>query len=735
MRLLPIVLAAVLVGSEPPARPAAPLYGFSAARAAEQRALEARLDTFLKPEDQRAWMERLTARPHHVGSPYGKENAEFMAGLFRSWGYETRIEELRVLFPTPKLRRLEMIAPTRFTAGLVEPPIPEDRTSGQTAEQLPIYNAYSADGDVTAELVYANFGSPQDYEDLERRGIDVKGKIVILRYGSGFRGVKPQHAAERGAVGCILFSDPGAYGFFQGDAYPVGGWATEQTAQRGGIADVRRYSGDPLTPFVGAVESAERLPRSEAKTLSPIPVLPISAADALPLLKALGGPVAPEGWRGRIPVTYHMGPGPARVHLQLAFDWKLVSAYDVIARLAGSERPEQWILRGNHHDAWVNGASDPVSAMVAVLAEAKAVGELARQGWRPKRTILYAAWDGEEAALLGSVEWAETHAKELNEHLAVYINSDGNARGFAYSGGVATLATLVDQAYRDVIDPEKRVSVWERARAGSIVYDQAPVEEGKPLPLKPLGVGTDFTPFLAYLGVPSLDVSFGGEEEYGVYHSIYDSFDHFNRFVDPGFRYGVALAQTSGRMVLRLADADVLPFDFAPFAETLQTTVQRLQQRTAAMREETEETNRRIADRTYELADDPLHPVKPPKRQDPVPSVDFTPLQKAVARLTESARTYAAAMDRGIPKEKEKEIDQVLLQAERAFLRPENLPGRPWYRHQLYGPSLITGTMVLFPGVRNAIEARDWKKAEEEIAITARAIEAYAQQVDRAVVR
>jgi N-acetylated-alpha-linked acidic dipeptidase len=717
--------------------PESPIHGFSAAHTAAERALEARFDASLKPEDQRAWMQRLTARPHAIGSPYGKENAEFIAGLFRSWGFDTRIEEFRVLFPTPKLRRLEMLAPIRFIAGLAEPPLPEDSTSGQTAEQLPIYNAYSADGDVTGDLVYANFGRPEDYAELERRGVDVRGRIVLVRYGGGFRGMKPKLAADHGAAGCILFSDPGGFGFFQGDPYPIGGWLPEKGAQRGSVSDLTPYSGDPLTPFVGAVPdlpAAQRLPREKAPTIARIPVLPISAADALPLLKALGGAVAPEDWRGRLPTTYHLGPGPARVHLELAFDWRLVTAYDVIARLAGAERPEQWILRGNHHDAWVNGASDPVSAMVALLAEAKAVGELARQGWRPKRTIIYAAWDGEEPGLLGSVEWAETHADELSAHLAAYVNSDGNARGTVYTSGVATLTTLVDQVYDDVVDPEKGVSVGARVRASEILYgspaEQSLAAAGKPLPLKPFSIGTDYTPFLAYLGVPALDIGYGGEEEYGVYHSIYDSFDHFNRFVDPGFRYGVALSQTAGRIVLRLAGADVLPLDFVPFAEALQKAVQRLGQSIDALREETAETNRRIADGTYALADDPLHPVQPPRRQDPVPPLDLAPLQKAVAHLAASAGASAPAMERAVAAGVTKELDRTLLQAERTLLWPAELPGRPWYRHQLYGPSAVTGTMVLFPGVRNAVDQRDWEEAAAQIAAAAQRLEAYARQMD-----
>ncbi|HEY3120664.1 MAG TPA: PA domain-containing protein, partial [Vicinamibacteria bacterium] len=346
------------------------LLGFTAARAAAERRLEARFDALLKADELREWMRRLSARPHELGSAYGRENAEFIASQFRSWGYETAIEEFSVLFPTPTTRALEMVAPTRFQATLSESPLPEDPTSGQTAEQLPVYNAYSIDGDVTGELVYVNYGRPKDYEELDRRGIDVKGRIVIARYGESWRGIKPKVAAEHGAIGCLIYSDPRDDGYFEGDVYPKGAFRNERGAQRGSVADMPLYPGDPLTPGVGATADAKRLPVKEAPTLTKIPVMPISYGDALPLLEALAGPVAPEAWRGALPITYHLGPGPAKVHLKLAFDWKRVPARDVIAKLPGGERPDEWIIRGNHHDAWVNGASDPISGLVALMEEA-----------------------------------------------------------------------------------------------------------------------------------------------------------------------------------------------------------------------------------------------------------------------------------------------------------------------------------------------------------------------------
>ncbi len=745
--LLLLPLLAVSAGAQPPA-PAAggpPLLGFSDARAAEQRALEARFDSSLKAADLREWLQRLSARPHHVGSPYGKENAEFMAGLFRSWGYETRIEEFQVLFPTPKVRLLEMEAPTHYKATLAEPAIPEDATSGQTAEQLPIYNAYSIDGDVTGELVYVNFGVPKDYEELERRGIDVKGKIVIARYFGSWRGIKPKVAAEHGAVGCIIFSDPHEDGYFQGDVYPKGGWRSERSAQRGSVADMPTYSGDPLTPGVGATADAKRLEVKSAPTLTKIPVLPISYGDALPLLKAMGGAMAPEGWRGSLPIPYHLGPGPARVHLKLEFNWDLVTARDVIARLPGAERPDEWIVRGNHHDGWVNGATDPLSGMVTVLAEARAVGELAKTGWRPKRTIVYAAWDGEEPGLLGSTEWAETHAEELREHAAVYINSDSNSRGFFGAGGSQQLETFVNQVVRDVPDPEKGISVADRTLAATVVYgspEEAQEARGsKTFRINPLGSGSDYTPFLQHLGIAALDIGYGGEEEYGQYHSIYDSFAHYTRFGDPKFEYGVAMAKTGGRVTLRLADAEVLPFDFDRFTVAVSRYADEVAKLADDLRKESEERSRRLDDKVFQAVDDPTQTWVAPTRLDPVPYLNFAPLQNAVAALKKSAgayqKAYAAATAGGkMPSpDVQTRLNAILLKAERALTRPEGLPRRSWYVHQIYAPGFYTGYGVkTLPAVREAIEQRKWQEATEQIPIVAAVIEGFAKEIDRATV-
>ena len=725
-----LIIAALLVTLAASAdTPPKPIFGF--ADPAKQHALEAQFDAKLNRDNLRTWMKRLSARPHHVGSPYGKENAEYIASLFRSWGYDTAIERFDVLFPTPKTRILELVAPEKFTAKLNEPALPEDATSNQVDEILPPYNAYSTDGDVTGDLVYVNYGVPKDYEILERNGIDVRGKIVIARYGGSWRGIKPKVAAEHGAIGCIIYSDPRDDGYYQGDVYPKGAYRSDYSAQRGSVADMPVYPGDPLTPGVGATAQAKRLDRSAATTITKIPVLPISYADALPLLRALGGPVAPPDWRGALPITYHLGAGPARVHLRLEFDWKLAPAYDVIARLRGSDLADQWIMRGNHHDGWVHGARDPISGMVALMEEARGVGELAKSGWRPRRTIIYAGWDAEEPGLLGSTEWVETHLPELHEHAAVYINSDSNGRGFLDVGGSHTLERLVTEVARDVDDPQRGVSVLQRLVAREMtqatsVVQQKELRDRTLMRLDALGSGSDYSPFLQHAGIASLDVGYGGEGEYGVYHSAYDSFDHYVRFGDPKFEYGIAQAKTTGRMVLRLANADFLPMQTTTLADTISRYATDLESLAKSMREETDEKNRQISDRTMEIAADPTKPFAMPKAEEAVPFFEFSPLQNAVAHLQKAARQF----DRATPSASR---DTVVMRLERLLTREQGLPNRPWYKHHVYAPGFYTGYGVkTLPGVREAIEQRKWREANEQIVILAGVLERYAAELERA---
>lgn len=714
------------------------ILGFSTESSARQYDLEAKFDAQLKAENLTNWQKRLSARPHHLGSAYNKENADFIAAQFRSWGYDTKLEEFLVLFPTPKTRIVEMTAPEKFTMRLQEPEVTGDATSGQQSEQLPSYNAYSIDGDVTGPLVYVNYGVPADYEELERQGIDVKGKIVIARYGGSWRGIKPKVAAEHGAIGCIIYSDPRNDGYYQGDVYPKGAYRNENGVQRGSVMDMPLYPGDPLTKGIGATKDAKRVDLKNAETLTKIPVLPVSYSDALPLLKNLDGAVVPDSWRGSLPVTYHFGGKTPTVRIKLEFNWDIKPIYNVIAKMTGSERPDQWIIRGNHRDAWVNGADDPLSGMVALMEEARAVSELAKTGWRPKRTIIYAGWDAEEQGLIGSTEWVETHAEELSRNAAVYINTDSNGRGFLGMGGSHSLEKFINEVGKDITDPQTKMSVWERTRANQIVNGGAAARkeamERADLRISPLGSGSDFTPFLQHLGIASLNIGFGGEDGGGSYHSIYDSFDHFQRFADPGNIYGVALAKVCGHATLRLANADTLPFEFTNFAETINGYATEVSRLADAVRDETKAMNQIIANGMLKAVQDPKETYVMPAAKESVPFLNFAPLQNAVAKLTESARAFqVASKGKQINAARQAELDRLLYLSERSLTRDQGLPRRDWFRHQIYAPGFYTGYGVkTLPGIREAIEQRNWTEAEEQIRLAAATIERFAAEIDKA---
>jgi N-acetylated-alpha-linked acidic dipeptidase len=678
------------------------------------------------------YMRMMSARPHHLGSPYGEQNAEWILARFKEWGWDAKIESYDVLFPTPKERVLELLGPTPFKATLEEPPIAADPTSSQKSEQLPSFNAYSVDGDVTGPLVYVNYGRPSDYEELARRGISVKGAIVIARYGQSWRGIKPKVAAEHGAVGCLIYSDPRDDGFYVDEVFPEGPMRNRNGVQRGSVMDMPTYPGDPLTPNVGATASAKRLDIKAVTTLTRIPVLPISYADAQPLLTALGGAVVPSDWRGALPITYRFGPSTARAHLKLSFDWSLKRANNVIARLTGATYPDEWIIRGNHHDAWVNGAQDPGSGMSAELEEARAIGELVKRGWRPKRTIVYAAWDGEEQGLLGSTEWVEDHEQELRDKAAVYINTDGNGRGFLTAGGSHTLEGFINSVARDIDDPETNESVWKRMQARAIATAAAgprsEIRGRADLRIGALGSGSDYSPFLQHAGVPSLNLAFGGlDESDGIYHSIYDDYYHFTKFLDTDFAYGRALAQTVGTAVIRLAESDVMPFQFTHLADTAHTYVRELQTLLKERQDEVRERNLQIEDGVFASVADRRRPIKAPASEEVPPALNFAPLDNAAAALTKAADRYRKAFEAARSKltpESARAVNMRLIQSERQLTDATGLPRRPWYRHLLYAPGFYTGYAVkTMPGVREAIEEKQYAEAESEIARVARALE------------
>ena len=723
-----------------------------AAPAVTGKDLEAAFDARIDPAEMGGWLKLLAAEPNHVGSVHDKTNADWIAAQLKSWGWDTRIEQFDVLYPTPLSETLELVsgAGAPFKATLQEPPIPGDESSTKVKDALPAYVAFQGDGDVTAPLVYVNYGMPADYDALERMGISVKGKIAIARYGQGWRGLKPKLAQDHGAIGAIIYSDPRDDGYSTDDVYPKGASRPAHGFQRGSVADMPIYPGDPLTPGIGSTKGAKRLTREEARTILKIPVLPISYADAQVLLASLDGPVAPPTWRGSLPITYHVGPGGGQVHLAVKSEWSQKPIYDVVATLKGKEQPDAWIVRGNHHDGWVMGASDPLSGQVALLAEAKALGSLVKSGWRPKRTIVYASWDAEEPMLLGSTEWAETHAAELKAKGVVYINTDGNGRGFLGASGSHSYQHFVNQVAADVKDPQTGVSVGQRLRAKLMVDASEPganenakaagknaADPAKDLWINPLGSGSDYSAFLQHLGLASIDIGYGGEgDSGGVYHSLYDDYEHHSRFVDPGFAYDATLAKTVGRMVIRLADADLPVQRYGDMADTVARYLDEVKKLATTRADEGKAQAALLASNAYKLAADPTRASANPTAFLPSPTLDFGALEQAVARLKTSAAAFdtaLAAKGPALTRAQKVKLDAAIRPLEQSLLREEGLPGRPWYMNMVYAPGMFTGYGAkTLPGVREAIEERRYADAQKYVGVTGLALTAYAGKLDQA---
>jgi N-acetylated-alpha-linked acidic dipeptidase len=708
----------------------------------------ARFDAGVSAADQMAWLKQMSSAPNHVGSAHNKENAEFILAKFKEWGWDAKIEQFDVLYPTPISTTVELVSPERMVLGGQEPTIPEDATSGNLKDALPPYVAFQGDGDVTAPVVYVNYGLPADYDALARRGVDVKGKIALARYGGGWRGLKPKLAQEHGAVGTLIYSDPADDGYATSDTYPKGGSRPPKAVQRGSVADMTTYPGDPTTPGYGSVPGAKHLAREDSQTILKIPVLPISYHDATKIMEKMGGPQAPDAWRGALPFTYHIGGDEGtKVRLAVKSDWSLKPAYNVIAKLPGKDRPDEWVVRGNHHDAWVFGAQDPLSGDVAMLSEAKALGALYKSGWRPSRTIVYASWDAEEPMLLGSTEWAETHADELQKKAVIYINTDGNGRGFLFAEGSHEWQHLVNTVANEVKDPQTGASVGDRARAkiradsfdGTSKPSEAALaaaEAGGDLPIGALGSGSDYSSFLQHLGLPALNIGYGGEAPEGAYHSIYDSYDHYVRFDDPGLAYGAALSQTVGRLVLKIADADTPPVRFSDLATTVNTYVGEVKTLAAVRRKQDETRAALLAGPAFKLASDPKAPVAAPAAVAPTPYIELAPLDNAATRLTASAKAFDAAYaakGATLSPAARAKLNALLLTIDQQLLIPEGLPGRSWYKHSLYAPGRFTGYGAkTLPGVREAIEERRFADANRYAVLTGQALERYAAQLDAA---
>lgn len=708
LRFVPVVLTVAALAAFAQAPAIAPLRGFPPDQWKAQHDREEQAKAIPQQERLRIYMDRMAAKPHHAGSPGSKAVADYLATQLTEWGLDTRIETFQALIPYPTTRTLEMTSPVRFRAKLAEPAIPEDPTTSQES-QLPTFNAYGASGDVTGPLVYVNYGQPDDFEYLKKQGVDFKGKIVIVRYGRSWRGLKPKLAQDNGAAGCLIYSDPREDGFFQNDVYPRGPMRPADGVQRGSVMDMALYPGDPLSPGwasePASKPSSKLLTREEAKTLLKIPVLPISWADALPLLQQLSGPVVPESWRGALPLTYHAGPGPATVHLQVDFDWSTRPLYDVIATIPGLTAKDQWVIYGNHHDAWVNGASDPVSGAAVLLETARTLSVLRKQGWQPRRTIMLTLWDGEEYGLLGSTEWVEKHIDELDRAAAVYINSDSTGRGPLVSGGSASLEPFLTEVLRDVMDPATSKSLLEVARerrTTTAAKADATEARERGFHLESLGSGSDYVPFLDHAGIASLNLGFGAGD--GVYHSIYDTPAWYQQFSDGDRTYGKALTQVMTTSILRLADAPVLPLDF----DSLSTSVTRWVEE---IRKELPRGNTRV---------------------------DLRPVSVQLTRLSGAAKAYddelSAWAKRGAATpEKLAKVDESIRKTERALLNADGLPRRDWYRNQIYAPGILTGYAAkTLPGVREAVEAQQWDEANQQARKLAEALRAAAAQVEEA---
>ena len=709
-----------------------------------QSQLESEFDKTLNPENLDTWMKHMSSKPHHVGSPWSKQNAEYAANKFKEWGFESRVETFEVLVPFPKIRKLSMVAPEKLELKLFEPAVEGDRSSEMTKDVLPGYNAFSADGNVTGELVFVNYGLNEDYEELKRMGIDVKGKIVIAKYGRSFRGIKPKIAHEQGAIGCIMYSDPKDDGYVVGDVYPVGPYRNEFGIQRGSVLDMPARPGDALTPGYAATKDAERLSINEASTIMKIPVMPISYADALPLLKAIKGPVVPDSWKGGLPITYHIGPGPAKVNLHLEFDWSLRTAYNPVGRMKGSVYPDEWIMRGNHHDGWGHGASDPISGMVSLMEEARAIGELTKTGWRPKRTLIYAGWDAEEPGLLGSTEWVEYNLNDIREKMVVYINTDGTGVGYLSMGGSHSLEKFVNEVIRDVDDPVHDVSLDNRLRSrmrvrehNSGTFGEGRESERQDLRMYAMGAGSDYTAFLHHAGVPALNMAFGGESGGGAYHSLYDTYEHYKRFSDGKFIYGTTLSKVNGRLVLRLSEADILPFRFVNMVDNIGKFIEQNKKLSEDIRKSTKSLNDLLDNNDFAISSNPKKTYLPPKRLRQVPEFDFKPLDAALARLSTSAWKYEEALLKfqkgSLLPERKSEINALLRSVDQAFIYSKGLPRRDWFKNMMYAPGYYTGYGVkTLPGIREGLEERKWNEVRVYIKEVSKALDRASENINSA---
>jgi N-acetylated-alpha-linked acidic dipeptidase len=690
-----------------------PIRGFPDDAVAAQRQREEQYRKVPDAARLKEYMEAMAGDSHVAGQPSSKRVADYALAKFKSFGLDARLEEFEAMMPWPIETTVDLVAPEKYSLRVKEPVLPEDPDSG---DQTPLYNAYSGDGNVTGEVVYVNYGMPADYERLKELGVDVKGKIVIARYGAGWRGIKPKVAFEHGAIGCLIYSDPRDDGYYPGDVYPNGPYRPEFGAQRGSVMDMPVHAGDPLTPGWGSEAGGRKLRMEESQTILKIPVLPISYGDALPILRNIKGKVVPNEWKGALPITYHVGPGPARVNMNLKFEWKNRPLYNVVVRIPGATRPDEWVIFGNHHDAWVMGADDPISGASALMETARGFGEMLKSGWRPSRTIVLALWDGEEWGLLGSTEWAEKHSAELKQKAAIYINTDGTGKGWLNTGGSHSLQQMMGEVAKDVMDPRTGKPVFDEARRRAVLGEpegeaRKAAEADPSLRLSPLGSGSDFTPFLQHLTVSVLNVGFGGESPGGVYHSAYDTVKWYQTYSDGDYTYGRTLSQLTGTLIMRLADAPVLPFQFTDTADTLLRYVVELEKLAETKKDS---------------------------------KVDMKPVRNAVESLRAAAQAFEkayASVPRAstqalLTKQELRQLNLMLLTSEQKLGNREGLPRRDWFKHQIYAPGFYTGYGVkTMPQIREGLEENRFTEAQGGVRTVSAAINALTAQVSEATAR
>ncbi len=665
---------------------------------ASEREVEKKFMAVPDPKLAEEHLRILTQAPHIAGSPEDKATAEYVAKKFREAGLDTEIVEYKVWFNYPAEIRVDMTAPAGVEMHGPRREHVEDDPGQDDPRVVTPYNGMSPSGDAEAEVVYANYGSPADFDKLKQMNVDVRGKIVIVRYGENFRGVKVFVAQERGAAGVIIYSDPKDDGYYRGDAYPKGPWRPASGAQRGSVGFMFQFPGDPTTPGVASTPTlpdSKRVSPAESEQLPKIPVTPLCYADASPILEHLGGQDSPREWQGALPFTYHVGPGPAKVKIHLKQDYQFRTIWDVIGKIRGAASPGEWVVAGNHRDAWVYGAVDPNSGTAAMLEAVHGLGELLKSGWKPKRTIVIGSWDAEEEGLIGSTEWGEDHTQELG-NAAAYFNMDVAVSGKKFgASGVPSLKEFIREIAKTVPSPQGGTvyEAWKKSSAPNAEGNRSQETSYHPnaaqndVPVGDLGSGSDYTVFLQHLGVPSTDITSNGD--YGVYHSTFDDFTWFKKFGDPNFLYEQEMARIYGLEVLRMSSADVLPYDYENYGKEILVYLDAAKNK----------SKERFGDK----------------------GPDFSAAFEGARHLRE-AGAKILQKQRRVPGAPEL-LNVKLREAERALLIPEGLPNRPWFHHAIFAPGQYTGyAAVVIPGVNEAIERGDRQRTEQQIAALAAAL-------------